>query len=59
MRIGPVLRGRPFFLGARGARRWAMSQVEDRLTVAASMKDSLKPLNERVTAVVERFQAAR
>ncbi|HEY3697155.1 TIGR01841 family phasin [Phenylobacterium sp.] len=28
-------------------------------TVAASMKDSLKPLNERVTAVVERLQAAR
>jgi phasin family protein len=28
-------------------------------TVAASVKDSLKPLNERVTAVVERLQAAR
>lgn len=28
-------------------------------TVAASVKDSFKPLNERVTAVVERFQAAR
>jgi phasin family protein len=27
--------------------------------VSASMKDSLKPLNERVTAAVERFQAAR
>lgn len=25
----------------------------------ASMKDSMKPLNERVTATVERFQAAR
>lgn len=28
-------------------------------TVAASLKDSLKPLNERVTAAVERFQAVR
>lgn len=28
-------------------------------TVTASMKDSVKPLNERVTAVVERMQAAR
>jgi phasin family protein len=28
-------------------------------TVAASMKDSLKPLNERVTAVVEKMQSAR
>jgi phasin family protein len=28
-------------------------------TVAASVKDSLKPLNERVTAVVEKLQAAR
>ena len=28
-------------------------------TVAGSVKDSFKPLNERVTAVVERFQAAR
>jgi phasin family protein len=28
-------------------------------TVAASVKDSFKPLNERVTAVVERMQAAR
>lgn len=27
--------------------------------VSASMKDSLKPLNERVTATVERLQAAR
>ncbi|MFN3514735.1 MAG: phasin family protein [Phenylobacterium sp.] len=27
--------------------------------VSASMKDSMKPLNERVTAAVERFQAAR
>ena len=28
-------------------------------TVAASVKDSLKPLTERVTAVVEKMQAAR
>ena len=28
-------------------------------TVATSVKDSLKPLNERVTAVVEKMQAAR
>jgi phasin family protein len=28
-------------------------------TVSASMKDSMKPLNERVTASVERFQATR
>jgi phasin family protein len=28
-------------------------------TFAASMKDSLKPINERVTAMVERVQAAR
>ncbi|WP_334161334.1 phasin family protein [Phenylobacterium sp.] len=28
-------------------------------TVSASMKDSVKPLNERVTAMVERMQAAR
>src|SRR6185437_11241121 len=28
-------------------------------TVSASMKDTVKPLNERVTAVVERLQAAR
>lgn len=28
-------------------------------TVQASVKDSLKPLNERVTATVERFQSAR
>lgn len=28
-------------------------------TVSASMKDAVKPLNERVTAVVERLQAAR
>ena len=28
-------------------------------TVSASVKESMKPLNERVTAVVEKFQAAR
>ncbi|RAK61547.1 phasin family protein [Phenylobacterium hankyongense] len=28
-------------------------------TVSASVKDSMKPLNERVTAMVERLQAAR
>ena len=28
-------------------------------TVTASVKDSVQPLNERVTATVERFQAAR
>ena len=28
-------------------------------TISASVKDSMKPLNERVTAMVERLQAAR
>jgi hypothetical protein len=28
-------------------------------TVSASVKDSMKPLNERMTAMVERLQAAR
>ncbi|MDD3838183.1 MAG: TIGR01841 family phasin [Phenylobacterium sp.] len=28
-------------------------------TVTASMKDSVQPINERVTAAVEKFQAAR
>ena len=28
-------------------------------TLSATVKDSVKPLNERVTAVVERMQAAR
>ena len=28
-------------------------------TVSASVKDSLKPLNERVTATVEKLQAVR
>ena len=34
-----------------------MSKMSE--TVAASVKDSAKPLNERVTALVERLQAAR
>ena len=46
---------------------WAKSAMEAYMaevgkmseTVAASMKDSVKPLNERVTALVERMQAAR
>ena len=32
----------------------AMSEI-----ASASVKDSMKPLNERVTAMVERMQAAR
>ena len=28
-------------------------------TVAGAFKDSLKPINERVTATVEKFQSAR
>ena len=46
---------------------WAKSALETYLaelnkasaTVSASMKDSLVPLNARVTATVEAFQAAR
>lgn len=46
---------------------WAKSASEAYLaqfnrvteTVTTSMKDSFKPLNERVTATVEKFQAAR
>ncbi len=46
---------------------WAKSALEAYLaqvskmseTVSASVKESLKPLNERVTATVERVQAAR
>jgi phasin family protein len=46
---------------------WAKSALECYLTevtrwsdtVSASVKDSFKPLNERVTATVERFQATR
>lgn len=46
---------------------WAKSAMEAYLaqfskmgeTVAASVKDSAKPLNERVTALVEKLQAAK
>lgn len=46
---------------------WAKSAVETYLaemnrmaeTMSASMKDSMKPLNERVTAAVERLQSTR
>ena len=46
---------------------WAKSSIEFYLsevtkatdTLTASVKDSFKPINERVTASVERFQAAR
>ena len=46
---------------------WAKSAAETYLseaaraaeTFTASMKDSFKPLNERVTATVEKFQSAR
>ena len=46
---------------------WAKSAMEAYLaqfskmgeTVAASVKDSAKPLNERVTALVEKMQAAK
>jgi phasin family protein len=45
---------------AKGALETYMSQVGQMSeTVSASMKDSMKPLNERVTAMVERLQAAR
>ena len=46
---------------------WAKSALEAYIAqvskaseiVSASIKDSVKPLNERVTATVEKFQAAR
>ena len=46
---------------------WAKSSLETYLselnrwseTVSASVKDSFKPINERVTATVERFQSTR
>jgi phasin family protein len=46
---------------------WAKTALETYLgeinrwsdTVSASVKDSLKPLNERATAAVEKFQSAR
>ena len=49
------------------ARIWAKSATEAYLsnmttlteTLTASVKDSFKPINERVTATVEKFQAAR
>jgi phasin family protein len=45
---------------AKGALETYMAEVGRMSeTVSASVKDSLKPLNERVTAMVERLQAAR
>jgi phasin family protein len=45
---------------AKSALETYMAQVGQMSeTVSASMKDSMKPLNERVTALVERMQAAR
>lgn len=45
---------------AKGALEAYMAEVGKMSeTVAASVKDSMKPLNERVTAMVERLQAAR
>jgi len=46
---------------------WAKSSLETYMaemtrwtdTVSGSVKDTLKPLNERVTATVEKFQSAR
>ena len=46
---------------------WAKSALEAYIAqvskaseiVSASIKDSVKPLNERVSAAVEKFQAAR
>lgn len=47
--------------------QWAKSSIETYLSevtkaadvMTASVKDSFKPINERVTAAVEKFQAAR
>lgn len=47
--------------------QWAKSAMETYMaelnrwndTVSASVKDTFKPLNERMTATVERFQSAR
>jgi phasin family protein len=47
--------------------KWAKSAIESYLSemtrmteiVSASVNDSLKPLNERMTATVERFQSVR
>ncbi|WP_374468190.1 phasin family protein [Phenylobacterium sp.] len=45
---------------AKSALETYMAQVGQMSeTVSASVKDSMKPLNERVTALVERMQAAR
>lgn len=45
---------------AKGALEAYMAEVGKMSeTVAASVKDSMKPINERVTAAVERLQAAR
>ncbi|MCR5880712.1 phasin family protein [Phenylobacterium sp. J367] len=45
---------------AKGALETYMAQVGQMSeTVSGSVKDSMKPLNERVTAMVERLQAAR
>ena len=45
---------------AKGALEAYMAEVGKwSETVSASMKDAMKPLNERVTAMVERAQAAR
>ena len=38
---------------------WLAESTRMTETLTASVKDSFKPLNERVTASVERFQAAR
>lgn len=46
--------------GAKSAFETCMSEVGKMSeTLAASAKDSMKPLNERVRAAVERLQAAR
>ena len=45
---------------AKGALEAYMAEVGKMSeTVAASVKDTMKPINERVTAAVERLQAAR
>jgi phasin family protein len=45
---------------AKSALETYMAQVgQVSETVSASVKDTMKPLNERVTAMVERLQAAR
>lgn len=45
---------------AKGALETYMTELNKMTeTVSASVKDSIKPLNERMTAAVERFQAVR